>query len=497
MATGSFDSDTARKEELLEAGRSGRPPVPYTALWAILLLGWVASYADRTLTGPVIAWMIQNKAGFIGDAANPAALGGLVGSMFFLGYMLTQYPGGRLGDRFGHREMIIVSLLWAAVMTAVSGLVTGLVAFVAARVLTGLGEGVFYSNDRTLIINHTPVAKRSLGLGVVIAGLSIGLTLGIILTPILISWGASLGMGGDAWRIPFFAFATFTVVVVMIAFTFFRAKVGGTMKLVPPFLRLVAFSAPTFVVIVALFLLAETLRWPEWQTAIVAGIIALVYIAVIVRGVQRSGRGAVLLNRNIWFVYIAYIAILWNLWFFSFWSVQIVKEAADSSLLAAALTAAFNAGAGILGFPAGGWLADWAIRTGRSRKALALICTAVYSVLVLVFGWSISGGETPSLGLLGVLLFTSGLFFNALQPIVQGMTGDMVPASERGSAFGMLNLISEIGAVASPVVSGVLRDATGSWAPGVYVAAGIMIVSFFLYLMVNEAPAHHEDPVPA
>ena len=111
------------------------------------------SYADRTLTGPVIAWMIQNKAGFIGDAANPATLGGLVGSMFFLGYMLTQYSGGRLGDQYGHREMIVVSLLWAAVMTAVSGLMGGLVAFVAARVLTGLGEGVFYSNDRTLIIN--------------------------------------------------------------------------------------------------------------------------------------------------------------------------------------------------------------------------------------------------------------------------------------------------------------------------------------------------------
>jgi len=382
-------------------------------------------------------------------------------------------------------------------MTAVSGIVAGLVAFVAARVLTGLGEGVFYSNDRTLIMNHTPVAKRTLGLGVVIAGLSIGLTVGIILTPILINWGTSLGMGGEAWRVPFFAFAAFTLVVVTIAFTFLRAKVGGAMRLLPPFLRLVAFSAPTFIVIVALFLLAETLGWPEWQTAIVAGVIALVYIAIIVRGVRGSGRGAVLLNRNIWLVYIAYIAILWNLWFFSFWSVQIVKEAADSSLVAAALTAAFNAGAGILGFPAGGWLADWAVRTGRSRKALALICTAVYSVLVLIFGWSISGGGTPSLGLLGLLLFSSGLFFNALQPIVQGMTGDMVPVAERGAAFGMLNLISEIGAVASPVVSGVLRDATGSWVPGVYVAAGIMIASFFLYLMVREAPAQHEDPVPA
>src|SRR3712207_7800187 len=77
--------------------------------------------------------MIQNQAGFIGDASNPATLGGLVGSMFFLGYMLTQYPGGRLGDRFGHREMIIVSLLAAGVLTVVSGLVAGLVAFVAAR----------------------------------------------------------------------------------------------------------------------------------------------------------------------------------------------------------------------------------------------------------------------------------------------------------------------------------------------------------------------------
>jgi MFS-type transporter involved in bile tolerance (Atg22 family) len=86
-----------------------------------------------------------------------------------------------------------------------------------------------------------------------------------------------------------------------------------------------------------------------------------------------------------------------------------------------------------------------------------------------------------------------------VQPIIQGMTGDMVPASERGSVFGLLNLISEIGAVASPVISGVLRDATGSWATGVFVAAGIMIASVFLYAMVDEKKymLQHEDPAPA
>jgi ACS family D-galactonate transporter-like MFS transporter len=484
-----------------QTARSGadRPLVPYKALWAVLLLGWVVSYADRTVTGPVIAWMISNKAGFIGDAANPATLGGLVGTMFFTGYMLTQYAGGRLGDRYGHREMIIVSLLWAGIMTAVSGLVTGLIAFVAARVLTGLGEGVFYSNDRTLVFTHTPPPKRTLGLGIVISGLSIGLTIGIVATPYLIDFGGDLGMGGHAWGFPLYVFAAASIVVAATAYTFFRTRLGGPLKLGPPFLRLVAYSAPTFVFILAIFILAQELKWKEWQTAIVIGVLALVYIAVIVRGVAKTDRSATLLSRDVWLVYIAYIAILWNLWFFSFWSVQIVKEAADSSLVAAGLTAAFNAGAGIIGFPVGGWLADRQVRRGKGRKPLILTCSIVYSVLALLFGISVRGDNKPSLLLLGLLLFTSGLFFNAVQPIIQGMTGDMVPDDQRGSVFGLLNLISEIGAVASPVVSGVLRDATGSWAPGVYTAAGIMIASVFLYAMVNEKKyiLHHEDAAPA
>ena len=477
--------------------QTGRPTSGYRMLWVVLLLGWVVSYSDRTVTGPLIAWMISNKAGFIGDAANPATLGGLVGTMFFAGYMLTQYPGGRLGDRYGHREMLLVSLLWAGLMTLVSGLVTGLVAFVAARVLTGLGEGVFYSNDRTLIFSRTPAPKRTLGLGVVISGLSIGLTIGIVATPYLIDWGSDLGLGDHAWAMPLYVFAAGTLAVAAITYGLFRSRLGGPLRLGPPLLRLLAYSAPTFVLILAIFLSAERLHWHDWMTAIVVGLLAVVYIAVIVRGVARSGRGPVLLRRDLWLVYLAFIAVLYNLWFFSFWSVEIVKESTHSTLVAAGLTAAFNAGAGIIGFPLGGWLADRQVRRGKGRKPLILICSIAYSVLALLFGLSISGGNQPSLLLLGLLLFVSGLFFNALQPIVHGLTGDMVPDAERGSVFGLLNLISEIGAVASPVVSGVLRDATGSWAAGVFVAVGIMAVSVVLYIFVHESRVTGGRPATA
>ncbi|WP_214367989.1 MFS transporter [Pseudonocardia sp. H11422] len=472
-------------------GAAVPPRVPYKPLWAALLLGWLVSYADRTVTGPVIAWMIQNKVGFIGDSANPATLGGLIGSLFFVGYMLTQYPGGKLGDRFGHREMIVVSLLWAGVMTLVSGLVAGLIAFVAARVLTGLGEGVFYSNDRTLVMAHTPVPKRTLGLGVVITGLSIGLTVGIVATPLLIDWGRSLGMGDEAWRVPFYVLGSVTLVVAAVAAWFFRRRLGGSLRLRAPFLRLVAYSAPTFVAVLTLFWVSDQLGWPEWATAGVALLLAGVYIAVIVRNEIRAGRASTLLSRDALLMYIGFIAVLWNLWFFSFWSVLIVREAAQSSLTAAALTAAFNAVAGIIGFPVGGWLADRRVRRGKGRKPLLIGLTLGYALLVVLFGFSVMGGEQPSLLLLGLLLFSSGVLFNALQPVQHGMTGDLVPPDQRGSMFGLFNLIAEVGAVASPVVSGLLRDATGSWASGVFVAAALMFGSAVLYALVRE-----KMPVP-
>ena len=123
----------------------------YRTLWIFLLLGWTVSAADRALTGPVVTWMIENDVGFLEDVEKPYALGGLIGGLFFAGYMLTQFPGGYLGDKYGHRTIIVISLIWAGIATMVSGVITGLVAFIAVRVITGLGEGAFYSNDRSLI----------------------------------------------------------------------------------------------------------------------------------------------------------------------------------------------------------------------------------------------------------------------------------------------------------------------------------------------------------
>ena len=55
-----------------------------------------------------------------------------------------------------------------------------------------------------------------------------------------------------------------------------------------------------------------------------------------------------------------------------------------------------------------------------------------------------------------------------------------------GVAFGMMNLIGEMGAVLSPAISGVLRDATGDWNAAVFLDGGLMLVSFVLLCLVRE-----------
>jgi MFS family permease len=211
-------------------------------------------------------------------------------------------------------------------------------------------------------------------------------------------------------------------------------------------------------------------------------------VALVIGVFARKGGelGPVLRSRDLMLINFAFIAVLWNLWFFSFWSVSIVADAAHSSFGRSALIAAFNAGAGIIGFPIGGWLSDVAVRRGIGRKRLVVVFTALQCLLTVAFGLVITGGA-PSVWVMAALLFGASTFFNAMQPIAHAMIADIADPAHHGAAFGMNNLIGETGAVLSPAVSGVLRDATGAWSAAVFLDAGLIACAVVLFLFVREA----------
>jgi ACS family D-galactonate transporter-like MFS transporter len=465
-----------------------KPYAGYRTLWLWLLLGWVASGADRTITGPAVTYMINAEVPLLAGTQNPFALGGLVGSLLFAGYMLTQFPGGFVGDRLGHRTVIVIAIAWAGVATLLTGVMTALVGFVALRVITGLGAGLFYSNDRSVIAAQTPFEKRSLGMGFVITGLAIGITLAMLLAAPLIDLGTSLFGAADAWRMPFLALGAGAVLIAFGMHRFFRSQ-GGEHAFQSAYLpaggRLAAYAAVFFVAVMAIYMIATEAGLSEWAVALLELGLALGLVGFIF--VRMSGAvGPVLMNRDLVLLYLAGIAILWNLWFFSFWSVSIVADAAQGGFLESALTATFFGVAGIIGFPLGGWLGDREKRSGRGRKPMLVTFTLIQGLLTLAFGFYLSAGGN-ALWALGGLLFITSLFFNALQPMWHALAADLVPtAALMGAAFGLMNLISEMGAVLSPAISGVLRDATGDWSAAVFLDAGLILASFLLFCFVRE-----------
>jgi MFS transporter, ACS family, D-galactonate transporter len=479
---------TALRDETTTGEPEVRPYPGYKALWMWLLLGWVASGADRTITGPVVTYMIDAKVPILSGTENPFALGGLVGSLLFAGYMLTQFPGGYVGDRLGNRTVIVIAILWAGVATLLSGVITALLGFVAFRVITGLGAGLFYSNDRSVIAKQSPFEKRSLGMGWVITGLAIGITAALLLAAPLIDLGTSVFGKDDAWRMPFLVLGTGAVLISLGMHRFFRSQ-GGDHVYRPAYMpalgRLMAYAAVFFVAIMGIYIAATESGLNEWQVAVLETAVAVALVGfVFVR--MGADTAPVIRNRDLMLIYTAGIAILWTLWFFSFWSVSIVADATKGGFWQSALTATFFGVAGIIGFPLGGWLGDRQKRAGRGRKGMLVTFTLIQALLTIAFGFYLQSGGN-ALWALGVLLFVSSLFFNALQPIWHALAADLVPkAALLGAAFGMMNLIGEMGAVLSPAISGVLRDATGNWNAAVFLDGGLMLVSFVLLCLVRE-----------
>jgi ACS family D-galactonate transporter-like MFS transporter len=456
----------------------------YHSLWFLLFLSWTLLYIDRSITGPVVAWMIDNDVGFLADAPLPYALGGIIGSMFFAGYMLTQFPAGYLGDRFGHRAMIVLSLLWSGVATMMSGLTKNLSSFVALRVLTGLGEGAYYSNDRAVVCEVTPESKWSLGLGLVFTGLALGMTLAFVLTPFILEAGEAW-LGQDAaWSLPFLIFSIPTLLLGMVLWRRFGIP---RRMLTSAGLRLALWSLGFLAALMCVYLCAVYLGLGQLFQASAVLFASILLIAIIYR--RLGATSLALRDRRLIIMYVSAIPLLYTLWFFGFWALMVVSEASDLGISGAAMYAGLFGLANGLGYPLGGRLGDLVGRNRRPRLYVVL-CTGV-AASVAIIALLVDSKADPLL--LGGALFIMGVFFASSQTVHMTITGDLSPPGQRGQTFGMWNLVAEVGAVLAPVLSGVLRDMTGDWTMAILLDAVLLVASAamvsFLWLSRTAKPS--------
>ena len=135
----------------------------------ILFCAWLLCYVDRMVMATAIPFIAQDL------LLSPLVIGGML-SAFFAGYALMQIPGGLLADRFGPRAVLTASIGWWSVLTALTGMVHGLTAMLAVRVLFGVGEGPFPPSAAKAIASWFPRREVARANGLLLASTSIGAT---------------------------------------------------------------------------------------------------------------------------------------------------------------------------------------------------------------------------------------------------------------------------------------------------------------------------------
>jgi MFS family permease len=135
-------------------------------------------------------------------------------------YALTQFPSGRLSDRFTRPSLVVpglIALLGAFLLLSVA---TAVWLFVAGTVLFGVGKGLFAVPSRAQL-SDLFVAKRGQALGLYAAGTDFGGILAAVGGVLVTGGGALLGLPDAAlvplqlgWRDPF---APIAVVLGLVA----------------------------------------------------------------------------------------------------------------------------------------------------------------------------------------------------------------------------------------------------------------------------------------
>lgn len=172
-----------------------RPNADSGSIWslpfALLLLSGFAGYLSFYLTLPVLPTYLQQLGG-------SESLIGLIIGIFSLVALLVRPWSGFLADRFGSRTVLLLG---------VAGLLAAAVAYLparsieavfAARVIHGLGWGLFTAAVATMAAQLAPPNRRGAVLGLAglsaSAGMAIGPAIGTAMGPGRMVFGVSVGL---------------------------------------------------------------------------------------------------------------------------------------------------------------------------------------------------------------------------------------------------------------------------------------------------------------
>lgn len=231
---------------------------------AVLLVGIFMSLLDTTIVNvalPTIRDSIN---------ADEATLAWII-SGYALAFGLVLIPAGRIGDRIGHKWVFVVGLALFTLASLWAGLAQDPTQLIVARVIQGLGGGIFFPPVTAFIQLLFPPMKRGKAFAVLGAVIGVSSALGPVVGGLLIeAFGNEHG-----WRYIFFVNLPIGVLGLVAAVFVLPALVAGK-KASMDVLGLVLLAGGLVAILLPL-IQGQEQGWPLWTyLSMVGGVLLLV-----------------------------------------------------------------------------------------------------------------------------------------------------------------------------------------------------------------------------
>ena len=369
---------------------------------------------------------------------------GFVFSAFAYPYLLFQVFGGWVGDHFGARKTLFwCGLIWA-LSTIGTGFVTTLPMLFVARFALGFGEGATFPTATRAMQYWTPSSSRGFAQGITHAFSRLGNSVTPPLVAALTVW--------LTWRGSFVVLGVVSLIWGVVWVAYFRNEPRDHRHITQ----------------------AELATLPPRPA-----------------GAKPPVPWGPLLSRMLPVTF-TYFCYGWGLWLYLNWLPLFFKNSFGLDLKNSALFSSGVFFAGVIGDSIGGVISDALLkRTGNVRFArLSVVVVgfvgALASLLPILFVHDIT---------VVALSLSAGFFFSELMiGPMWSVPMDIAPRYS-GTASGIMNMGSAGAAIASPLVAGMIIDATGNWYLPFIMLIGVLLVgAVSAFLMHPELP-FEEDAV--
>jgi ACS family tartrate transporter-like MFS transporter len=356
-------------------------------------------------------------------------------SVFFIAYLLFQYPHALLLRRLGIRPWLLLSMCVWGISGVLMARVQDATDFMVARFLLGMAEAGFAPGMTWYISQWTPRATRARAMAVALAAVPFSLVVGGPLCGWLLGMGNPLEM--TSWRWMFLVSAVPNFLFALVAALYFVDRPRQ-----------------------ARWLDREEGEQLEAQIAAERDLQA----PTAVPWIEFAG------DRRIWLCCAVWFLVMTGAYALVYWLPQIVRQLAlaDSELLIGALSALPQAGV-VAGLFLNARRSDRRHERLRHSAAGAALAGAGLLVAVLL---------PQGVGVLA-LLVVAGFGLGAIQgvfwtvPQALGIGGGHVPVG----VIAAISMAGTAGGIVGPLMLGWLRDISGTHMTGILVLAAFPLLA--------------------